>query len=155
SAAQLDDMSFDMLAALGFTREEIRAANIYVCGAMTLEGAPHLKDEHLSVFDCANPCGRDGKRSLSAEAHIRMVAAAQPFISGGISKTINMANSATVQDCKNAYMLSWQLGIKANALYRDGSKLSQPLNAQVLDDEEETIEEQIAEAPAAVRAQLI
>jgi len=154
-AEKLDDVSFDMLGALGFTKEQVRAANNYVCGAMTLEGAPGLKDEHLSVFDCANACGRDGKRSLSAEAHIRMVAAAQPFISGGISKTINMANSASVEDCKNAYMLSWQLGIKANALYRDGSKLSQPLNSQILDDEEETLEEKIADAPAAQRAQLV
>jgi ribonucleoside-diphosphate reductase alpha chain len=122
---------------------------------MTLEGAPGLKDEHLPVFDCANPCGREGKRCLSAESHIRMVAAAQPFISGGISKTINMANSATVQDCKDAYMLSWKLALKANALYRDGSKLSQPLNAQVLEDDDETLEEQVAEAPAAVRAQIV
>ena len=152
---QLDDLTFDMLSALGFTKDQVRAANNYVCGAMTLEGAPGLKDEHLSVFDCANPCGRDGKRSLSAEAHIRMVAAAQPFISGGISKTINMANSASVQDCKDAYHLSWQLGIKANALYRDGSKLSQPLNSQILDDEEETLEEKVADAPAAQRAQIV
>ena len=94
---------------------------------MTLEGAPHLKDEHLPVFDCANPCGRNGKRFLSVDSHIRMMAAAQPFISGAISKTINMPNDATVEDCNDAYMLSWQLGLKANALYRDGSKLSQPL----------------------------
>ena len=96
---------------------------------MTLEGAPHLKAEHLPVFDCANPCGRIGKRYLSVESHIRMMAAAQPFISGAISKTINMPNDATVEDCKSAYMLSWQLALKANALYRDGSKLSQPLNS--------------------------
>jgi ribonucleoside-diphosphate reductase alpha chain len=94
---------------------------------MTLEGAPHLKDEHLPVFDCANPCGKKGKRFLSVESHIRMMAAAQPFISGAISKTINMPNAATVEDCKSAYMLSWKLALKANALYRDGSKLSQPL----------------------------
>ncbi|WP_276653207.1 hypothetical protein, partial [Thalassospira lucentensis] len=92
-----------------------------------LEQAPHLRDEDLSVFDCANPCGRIGKRYLSAESHIRMMAAAQPFISGAISKTINMPSSANIQDCKDAYMLSWRLGVKANALYRDGSKLSQPL----------------------------
>ena len=94
---------------------------------MTLEGAPHLKNEHYPVFDCANPCGRIGKRYLSVESHIRMMAAAQPFISGAISKTINMPNDATVEDCKSAYMLSWKLALKANALYRDGSKLSQPL----------------------------
>ena len=94
---------------------------------MTVEGAPHLKAEHYPVFDCANPCGRTGKRYLSVESHIRMMAAAQPFISGAISKTINMPNEATVEDCKAAYLLSWKLGLKANALYRDGSKLSQPL----------------------------
>ncbi len=129
--------SFDLLAHLGFTRREIDAANIHVCGAMTVEGAPHLKPEHYAVFDCANPCGRTGKRYLSVESHIRMLAAAQPFISGAISKTINMPNEATVEDCKAAYMLSWRLGLKANALYRDGSKLSQPLQSQLIADEEE------------------
>ncbi len=104
---------------------------------MTLEGAPHLKTEHLPVFDCANPCGRIGKRYLSVESHIRMMAAAQPFISGAISKTINMPNDATVEDCKAAYMLSWKLALKANALYRDGSKLSQPLASQLIADEED------------------
>ncbi|MEE2759814.1 MAG: vitamin B12-dependent ribonucleotide reductase [Pseudomonadota bacterium] len=153
---QLEDMSFDMLSALGFSRDEMAAANIHVCGAMTLEGAPHLKDEHLPVFDCANPCGRDGIRSLSPESHIRMLAAAQPFISGSISKTINMPNSADIQACKEAYMLSWKLGLKANALYRDGSKLSQPLNAQLTeDDPDETLEEQMAGAPATMRAAIV
>ena len=104
---------------------------------MTLEGAPYLKGEHLSVFDCANPCGRIGKRYLSVESHIRMMAAAQPFITGAISKTINMPNDASVEDCKDAYMLSWRLGLKANALYRDGSKLSQPLNSQLVESDEE------------------
>jgi ribonucleoside-diphosphate reductase alpha chain len=121
---------FNMLEALGFSKADIDAANLFVCGAMTLEGAPFLKDEHLPVFDCANPCGRIGKRALSVESHIRMMAAVQPFISGAISKTINMASSATVADCGEAYMLSWSLGLKANALYRDGSKLSQPLASQ-------------------------
>ena len=101
---------------------------------MTIEGAPYIKDEHLSVFDCASPCGRTGTRALSVESHIRMLAAAQPFISGAISKTINMPNAATVEGCKDAYMLSWRLGLKANALYRDGSKLSQPLSALILGD---------------------
>ena len=95
-----------MLPALGFSQKDIEAANIHVCGAMTLEGAPHLKAEHLPVFDCATPCGKIGKRYLSVESHIRMMAAAQPFISGAISKTINMPNDATVEDCKDAYMLS-------------------------------------------------
>ncbi|HEX9648861.1 MAG TPA: vitamin B12-dependent ribonucleotide reductase, partial [Alphaproteobacteria bacterium] len=125
---RLDDLGFDMLAALGFSKAEIEAANVHCCGAMTLEGAPHLKAEHLDVFDCATPCGRNGRRALSWRSHIRMMAAAQPFISGAISKTINMPHSATVEDCQDAYRLSWQLGLKANALYRDGSKLSQPLN---------------------------
>jgi ribonucleoside-diphosphate reductase alpha chain len=134
TAAQLNDLSFDMLSELGFNNQAVEAANIYCCGAMTLEGAPGLRDEHLPVFDCANPCGRIGKRSLSVDSHIRMMAAAQPFISGAISKTINMANDASVDDCKDAYMLSWRLGLKANALYRDGSKLSQPLSAALVDD---------------------
>ncbi|HVA35790.1 MAG TPA: vitamin B12-dependent ribonucleotide reductase [Stellaceae bacterium] len=147
--AQMNDVAFDMLAALGFTRTDIEQANTYCCGAMTLEGAPHLKPQHLPVFDCANPCGRIGKRSLAVESHIRMMAAAQPFISGAISKTINMPNAATVEQCKDAYMLSWKLGLKANALYRDGSKLSQPLQSMLIDDEtdEEAVAELIEKAP--------
>ena len=133
---QMNDFSFNMLEFLGFTAEEIDAANVHVCGAMTLEGAPHLSKDHLPVFDCANVCGRIGKRSLSVDSHIKMMAAAQSFVSGAISKTINMPNNATIEDCSDAYMLSWQLGIKANALYRDGSKLSQPLNSALLDDED-------------------
>ena len=134
---KLADPRFDLLSAIGFTRREIEAANIHVCGAMTVEGAPHLKAEHYPVFDCANPCGRNGKRYLSVESHIRMMAAAQPFISGAISKTINMPNDATVEDCKAAYLLSWKLALKANALYRDGSKLSQPLQSQLIEDAED------------------
>jgi ribonucleoside-diphosphate reductase alpha chain len=133
--------SFDLLSHLGFTKREIEAANIHVCGAMTVEGAPHLKAEHYPVFDCANPCGKIGKRYLSVESHIRMMAAAQPFISGAISKTINMPNEASVDDCKSAYLLSWKLALKANALYRDGSKLSQPLNSQLISDDEEEDDE--------------
>jgi len=154
SDEQLSDLSFNMLEHLGFGKKDIEAANVHVCGAMTLEGAPFLKDEHLPVFDCANPCGKVGKRYLSVESHIRMMAAAQPFISGAISKTINMPNDATVEDCKSAYLLSWKLALKANALYRDGSKLSQPLNASLIedeDDEEDAIEE-LMQAPAAVQA---
>ena len=158
-AEKLADPSFELLAFLGFTKGEIEGANIHVCGAMTLEGAPHLKREHYPVFDCANPCGRIGKRYLSVESHIRMMAAAQPFISGAISKTINMANDATVEDCKNAYMLSWRLALKANALYRDGSKLSQPLNSQLIADEDEEDETDGLSAliaqPAAARAAAI
>ncbi len=150
----LDDPNFDLLAFLGFTKADIEAANEHVCGAMTLEGAPHLKDEHLAVFDCANPCGRKGKRFLSVNSHIDMMAASQPFISGAISKTINMPNDATVDDCKNAYMRSWRKALKANALYRDGSKLSQPLNSQLLADDEEEAEEVAAELAADKPAQL-
>ncbi|MEL8055020.1 MAG: vitamin B12-dependent ribonucleotide reductase [Pseudomonadota bacterium] len=157
---QLNDPMFEMLPALGFTREEIDMANEHACGTMTLEGAPHLKTKHYAVFDCANPCGMKGTRFLSAESHIRMMAAAQPFISGAISKTINMPNTATVEDCKNAYMLSWKLALKANALYRDGSKLSQPLNAQLLadndneDDAEDAVEALLA-APKGAQAQQV
>ena len=142
--AQLNDYSFNMLEALGFEKDAIEAANTHVCGSMTLEGAPHLKDEHLPVFDCANVCGRIGKRFLSVDSHITMMAAAQPFISGAISKTINMPNSATVEECGEAYMMSWRLGLKANALYRDGSKLSQPLSSGLIDDIED--DEEAAEA---------
>ncbi|HEY6382880.1 MAG TPA: vitamin B12-dependent ribonucleotide reductase, partial [Pseudolabrys sp.] len=154
SAEDLASPTFDLLTALGFGKREIEAANIHVCGAMTVEGAPHLKAEHYPVFDCANPCGRTGKRYLSVESHIRMMAAAQPFISGAISKTINMPNDATVEDCKAAYLLSWKLALKANALYRDGSKLSQPLNAQLIADEEDEDDaiETFLERPAAARA---
>jgi len=151
---KLSDPAFDLLTHIGFSKADIEAANIHICGAMTLEGAPFLKEEHYAVFDCANPCGKIGKRYLSVDSHIRMMAAAQPFISGAISKTINMPNDATVDDCKQAYMLSWKLALKANALYRDGSKLSQPLNASLIedsDDEDDAIEA-IVEAPAAARA---
>jgi ribonucleoside-diphosphate reductase alpha chain len=148
---------FDLLTALGFSRPEIEAANTWCCGAMTLEGAPHLKPEHLRVFDCASPCGRAGTRALSAESHIRMIAAAQPFISGAISKTINIPNAATIEDCKTAYWLSWQLGLKATALYRDGSKLSQPLAASLFGDDDEAeaeAAELFAKSPA-LRAPLV
>ena len=155
SPEQLDDFTFNMLEALGFSEEDVERANIHVCGAMTLEGAPHLKPEHLPVFDCATPCGRIGTRYLSAEAHIRMMAAAQPFISGAISKTINMPNKATIADCERAYMLSWKLGLKANALYRDGSKLSQPLNAIALGDDDGSLAEEIPEKPAAQQPTLV
>jgi ribonucleoside-diphosphate reductase alpha chain len=153
SADDLASPTFDLLAAIGFTKREVEAANIHACGAMTVEGAPHLKAEHYPVFDCANPCGRTGKRYLSVESHIRMMAAAQPFISGAISKTINMPNDATVEDCKAAYLLSWKLALKANALYRDGSKLSQPLNAQLIADEEDEDDavEAFLDRPAAAR----
>ncbi len=149
---QLNDVRFDLLTHLGFTSEDIEAANAYCCGTMTVEGAPHLKKEHLPVFDCANPCGRTGKRYLSVESHIRMMAAVQPFISGAISKTINMPNSATIEECKEAYLLSWKLALKANALYRDGSKLSQPLNTSLLGED---LAENIHEMPAPEKAKAV
>jgi ribonucleoside-diphosphate reductase alpha chain len=121
---------------------------------MTLEGAPHLKPEHYPVFDCANPCGKKGKRYLSVESHIHMMAAAQSFISGAISKTINMPNSATIEETLAAYELSWSLGIKANALYRDGSKLSQPLAAALVEDDEEA-EELLATGSPQEKAQVL
>ena len=139
-AAKLTDPSFDLLRHLGYSKKEIDAAGVHLCGTMTLEGAPHLKPEHYVVFDCANPCGKTGKRFLSVESHIRMMAAAQSFISGAISKTINMPASATIEDCKAAYELSWSLAIKANALYRDGSKLSQPLASALVEDDDEAAE---------------
>ncbi|MDW8351512.1 MAG: adenosylcobalamin-dependent ribonucleoside-diphosphate reductase [Anaerolineae bacterium] len=145
SDAQLNDYKFNMLQALGFSKAEISAANDYVCGTMTLEGAPHLKAEHLPVFDCANKCGKYGKRFIRPEGHILMMAAAQPFLSGAISKTINLPNESTVEDVANAYMLSWKVGTKANALYRDGSKLSQPLNTSS-DEAEEAAAELVSEA---------
>ncbi|HXV67426.1 MAG TPA: vitamin B12-dependent ribonucleotide reductase [Nitrospira sp.] len=127
--SQLNEANFNMLKALGFTQEEIAAANDFCCGTMTVEGAPHLNVEHLAVFDCANRCGRIGQRYIAVDAHIRMMAAAQPFISGAISKTINMPADAAVEDVKAAYLLAWKSMVKAVALYRDGSKLSQPLSA--------------------------
>ena len=139
-AEKLNDPSFDILIHLGFSKADIDMANDHVCGTMTLEGAPHLKQEHYPIFDCANVCGKKGKRYLSVESHITMMAAAQSFISGAISKTINMPNDASIEDCKAAYELSWSLGVKANALYRDGSKLSQPLASALVEDDEDAAE---------------
>lgn len=139
-AEKLNDPTFDMLKHLGYTRADVDAANDHVCGTMTLEGAPHLAEKHYNVFDCANPCGKRGKRYLSVTSHIYMMAAAQSFISGAISKTINMPNDATIEDCQKAYELSWSLGVKANALYRDGSKLSQPLASALVEDDDEALE---------------
>ncbi len=134
-AGKLSEPDFDLLRHIGFSRSDIEAANDYALGTMTVEGAPHLKPEHLPVFDCANRCGSRGSRVLSVESHITMMAAAQSFISGAISKTINMQGDASIADCQAAYELSWSLGIKANALYRDGSKLSQPLMSALVEDD--------------------
>jgi ribonucleoside-diphosphate reductase alpha chain len=140
ASKESDAWNFNLLRELGFTAEQIGAANEYCCGNMTIEGAPAIKDNHLSIFDCANRCGRTGKRYISYEAHIRMMAAAQPFISGAISKTINMPAEASIDDVKNAYRLAWEGMNKAVALYRDGSKLSQPLSASLLDDDTDDAE---------------
>ncbi len=153
-AEKLADPTFDLLRHLGFTRAQIEAANDHVCGTMTLEGAPHLDPKHYNVFDCANACGRKGKRFLSVDSHITMMAAAQSFISGAISKTINMPNNATIEETLAAYELSWSLGIKANALYRDGSKLSQPLASALVEDDEEA-EEILATGSAQEKAAVL
>jgi len=138
--AKLNDPGFDLLRHLGFSKDDIKAANAHICGTMTLEGAPNLKQQHYHVFDCATPCGRNSKRFLSVNSHIKMMAAAQGFISGAISKTINMSSNATIKDCQAAYELSHKLGLKANALYRDGSKLSQPLAAVLAEDDDDAQE---------------
>jgi len=153
-AEKLADPTFDLLAHLGFSKAQVAAANDHVCGTMTLEGAPHLKPEHYPVFDCANACGKTGTRYLSVESHIHMMAAAQSFISGAISKTINMANTASISDTLAAYELSWKLGVKANALYRDGSKLSQPLASALVEDDEEA-EEILATGTPTEKAQVL
>ncbi|MGJ7032351.1 vitamin B12-dependent ribonucleotide reductase [Niabella hirudinis] len=146
-----NDFNWNMLEALGFSEKEMAAANTYVCGTMTVEGAPYLKEAHLPVFDCANKCGQTGQRYIHAHGHIRMMAAAQPFLSGAISKTINLPNEAAIEEIADAYKLSWELGLKACALYRDGSKLSQPLSnkadtASKTEEEKETIEENALQA---------
>lgn len=150
--AQYYNFEWSLLEALGFTEEEIEAANNYVCGTMTIEGAPFLKEEHLAVFDCANKCGKKGQRYIHAHGHIRMMGAAQPFISGAISKTINLPNEATVEEIADAYMLSWKLALKACALYRDGSKLSQPLSTK--SDKKKKDAEPAAEASQTAEATL-
>jgi ribonucleoside-diphosphate reductase alpha chain len=145
---------FNLLRKLGFTKKQIDEANDVICGRGTVEGAPHLRDEHLAVFDCANKCGKLGKRFIAVEGHIRMMAAAQPFISGAISKTINLPNEASVEDIKQSYELSWKLGLKANALYRDGSKLSQPLNVKSDADLDEKTDEEDHEAVEEAREEI-
>ncbi|MEK6709520.1 MAG: vitamin B12-dependent ribonucleotide reductase [Nitrospinota bacterium] len=158
TAEQLGGWNLNLLEAIGFAPAQIREANDYVCGKMTIESAPHLKEEHLAVFDCANKCGRDGKRFISPMAHVRMMAAAQPFISGAISKTINVPAEATIADIQALYQESWRLMAKAIAIYRDGSKLSQPLSAQHEADLFEGIEEDAPEAesmPVRVAQQIV
>jgi ribonucleoside-diphosphate reductase alpha chain len=147
---QYQDFGWSLLEALGYSDEEIDSANIYICGTMTVEGAPYLKDEHLSVFDCANKCGQIGERYIHAHGHIRMMGAAQPFLSGAISKTINLPNEATQAEIADSYRLSWELGLKACALYRDGSKLSQPLSNK--SDKKKKLDEPVSEETATALA---
>lgn len=137
TAEQYNSGKFNLLRELGYSKADIEAANEYICGAMTVEGAPYLKEEHLPVFDTANKCGTKGTRFIHAHGHIKMMGAVQPFISGAISKTINLPNEATVEDIQQSYELSWKLGLKANALYRDGCKLSQPLSNKKDEEKEE------------------
>ena len=139
---QYDTPNFDLLSELGFTKHQIEEASKVICGMMTIEGSPHLKDEHLPVFDCANKCGNYGQRYIDPIAHVRMVAAVQPFLSGAISKTINMPNETTVEEIENLYVDAWKMGLKSVAIYRDGSKMSQPLSASrdVEDDKEQNIQ---------------
>ena len=142
--------AFNLLAALGFSTQEINASGNIICGCMSIEGAPHLKDEHLPIFDCANKCGKRGTRFIAPMAHITMMAAAQPFISGAISKTVNVPNQTTAEEIREIYMSGWKLGLKAVAIYRDGSKQSQPLNAKASESEveaEETAAEPIPAKP--------
>ncbi len=141
---QWQQPDFNLLRALGFTQAQIDEANDVICGMQTVEGAPHLEPEHLPVFDCANRCGKRGQRFIHHLGHIRMMAAVQPFLSGGISKTINMPNEVTVEDIEDAYLTSWRLGLKAVALYRDGSKLSQPLSSSSKDGDKDKKEETAA-----------
>lgn len=156
---QLNQSGYAILRDLGFGDEDIHAANLYCSGTMTLEGAPHLKAEHLPVFDCATPCGRIGTRSLSVLSHLDMMAAVQPYISGAISKTVNMPTNATVDDCSRSYRLAWHKGLKSIALYRDGSKLSQPLASILLStdvmDDEDSLAEQLEDQPQAEKARIV
>jgi ribonucleoside-diphosphate reductase alpha chain len=155
SETDLDDWNLDVLGRMDFSEEEIEAANVWACGTMTVEGSPHLKDEHLAVFDCANRCGKRGTRFIRAEGHILMMAAAQPFITGAISKTINMPADASLEDIKSAYHLAWKRMIKAVALYRDGSKLSQPLSIAMDADDTDEMADAVATGDVAAVAENI
>ncbi len=156
--SQMSDTGYEVLRDLGFGDEEIHQANLFCCGAMTVEGAPHLKEEHYAVFDCATPCGRIGTRALPVEAHLNIMAASQPFISGAISKTVNLPAAASINDCAKSYMLAWQLGLKSIALYRDGSKLSQPLASALIradSEEDDDLADALGAAPSAQKSQIV
>lgn len=151
-----DHTALNVLEALGCTAQQIEEANEVICGRQTVEGAPHLKAEHLPIFDCANKCGPKGTRFISYDGHVKMLAAVQPFVSGSISKTINMPAEATVDEIERVYWEGWKLGLKANALYRDGSKMSQPLSTKSTDESGsvrvvEKVVEKIIERPRRVK----
>ena len=151
-----NDFSWSMLEALGFSEEQIEQANEHICGTMTIEGAPYLKQEHYSVFDCANKNGEKGQRFIHAYGHIKMMAACQPFLSGAISKTINLPNEATIEEISECYRLSWELGLKANALYRDGSKLSQPLSNKSDEKKKDKVKDgEVAEVAATTESNIV
>lgn len=152
---EYNDWNWNMLEALGFTDEQISAANQYICGTMTIEGAPYLKLEHYPVFDCANKCGDTGQRYIHAHGHIKMMGACQPFLSGAISKTINLPHEASIEEISDCYRMSWELGLKANALYRDGSKLSQPLSNKSDDKKKETTDDAAEAAPIAEGSNIV
>jgi adenosylcobalamin-dependent ribonucleoside-diphosphate reductase len=116
------------LDRLGYSETEIKAIVEHMLAKGNIEFAPHIKPEHIPVFDCANRCGTEGKRFLSASSHLKMMSAAQPFLSGAISKTINLPHETTATQIKDAYFMAWQLGLKGCSIYRDGCKASQPLN---------------------------
>ena len=143
---QITDEGFDLLTAIGFNEKQINEANDWICGHQSIEGAPYLQDDHLAVFDCANINGRNGQRFIHHMGHLRMMAAVQPFISGAISKTINMPNDATVEDVTDCYMTAWEMGLKATAIYRDGSKASQPLSSLSDDGTSESSNDEVDEA---------
>nr|WP_202944364.1 adenosylcobalamin-dependent ribonucleoside-diphosphate reductase [Parvularcula bermudensis] len=151
--AQLDQSGYALLRELGFSDEDIHRANLFCCGTMTVEGAPHLQPEHYAIFDCATQCGRTGTRSLSVAAHIDMMAACQPFISGGISKTVNLPHRATVEDCVKTYRAAYHRGLKSISLYRDGSKLSQPLTGVLLANDD-LGEDDLLNQPAGEKARV-
>jgi ribonucleoside-diphosphate reductase alpha chain len=139
SEDEMNNPNFDILKTLGFSDEQINKANDYVCGTMMIEGAPHLKAEHLPIFDCASKCGKNGTRYISYMAHLRIMAAAQPFVTGAISKTVNLPADATVSEIANVHLAAWKMMLKAIAIYRDGSKLSQPLNSAILEGLDDVI----------------
>jgi ribonucleoside-diphosphate reductase alpha chain len=152
-AAEFEKPTFNFLTWAGLTNSQIAEANEKICGTMTVEGAPHMKDEHLSVFDCANKCGHKGKRFIAPMGHMRMMGATQPFLSGAISKTVNLPNETTVEEIEEIHMESWKLGLKAVALYRDGCKMSQPLSAKSEKKEEEKVEAKDTAAVVAAATQ--